>query len=95
MIDCKSLLIFEQGARLIDACQDKRWQANQGASFGRRQDRVSQDLSIDRECAGRGSIEEVFTPYKLIVAQGFFIGTIASKSSRELANDAKKTLYHL
>jgi len=31
----------------------------------------------------------------VIVAQGFFIGTIASKSSRELANDAKKTLYHL
>ena len=27
----------------------------------------------------------------VIVAQGFFIGTIASKSSRELANDAKKT----
>jgi hypothetical protein len=30
-----------------------------------------------------------------IVAQVFFIGTIASKSSRELATDAKKTLYHL
>jgi hypothetical protein len=28
LIDCKSLLIFEQGARLIDACQDNRCQFN-------------------------------------------------------------------